>query len=136
MSALQCIVVSPEKTELDVRVEAVVVPLFDGEFGILKDHSPLIGRLGYGSLKLRQEGGSEQQYYVDAGFIQVADNVVSILTDRLLPISALKEADATKLLEQANSLPAKTVEARAIKEKAISQARAQLKIVGSSSSKQ
>ena len=56
MSDIQCVVVTPEKTEVDVRATSVTVPLFDGEMGILKGHSPLVGRLGYGVLRMQVDG--------------------------------------------------------------------------------
>jgi F-type H+-transporting ATPase subunit epsilon len=131
MSSLQCIVVSPERTEMDVVAESIVLPMYDGEFGILQGHSPVIGRLGYGCLKIRKSGQAEERYFVDAGFVQVSNNVVSILTDRLIAISQLSEADASRELEVANRMPSKTSEARAAKEKAISRARAQLRLLAS-----
>lgn len=130
MSSLQCIVVSPERTEMDVVADSIVLPMYDGEFGILQGHSPLIGRLGYGCLKIRRSGQNEERYFVDAGFVQVANNVVSILTDRMVPVSRLSEADASRDLEVALRMPAKNSESRAAREKAISRARAQLRLVG------
>ena len=131
MSSLQCIVVSPERTEMDVVAESIVLPMFDGEFGIVQGHSPVIGRLGYGCLKIRKSGQAEERYFVDAGFVQVSNNVVSILTDRLVAVSQLSEAEASRELEVANRMPSKTSEARAAKEKAISRARAQLRLLAS-----
>lgn len=131
MSSLQCIVVSPERTEMDVVAESIVLPMYDGEFGILQGHSPVIGRLGYGCLKIRKSGQAEERFFVDAGFVQVSNNVVSILTDRLIAISQLSEAEASRELEVANRMPSKTSEARAAKEKAISRARAQLRLLAS-----
>ncbi|MBN8602104.1 MAG: ATP synthase F1 subunit epsilon [Planctomycetes bacterium] len=130
MSSLQCIVVSPERTEMDVTAESIVLPMYDGEFGILQGHSPVIGRLGYGCLKIRKSGQNEERYFVDAGFVQVANNVVSLLTDRLVPVSQLSQEEATRELEVANRMPSKNSEARAAKEKAVSRARAQLRLLG------
>lgn len=116
---------------MDVVAESIVLPMFDGEFGILHGHSPVIGRLGYGCLKIRKSGQAEERYFVDAGFVQVSNNVVSILTDRLVAVSQLSEAEASRELEVANRMPSKTSEARAAKEKAISRARAQLRLLAS-----
>jgi len=115
---------------MDVTAESIVLPMFDGEFGILQGHSPVIGRLGYGCLKIRKSGQNEERYFVDAGFVQVSNNVVSILTDRLVPVSQLSQEEATRELEVANRMPSKNSEARAAKEKAVSRARAQLRLLG------
>ena len=80
-SSLRCVVVTPEQTVLDTTAEFIALPLFDGEVGIALHHSPMIGRLGYGELRIRN-GESTDRYYVDGGFVQIADNVVSVLTNR------------------------------------------------------
>lgn len=71
----------PEQTSLEQTAEFVALPLYDGEIGIGSDHAPLIGRLGYGEMRLKT-GNQTVSYYVDGGFVQVAGNVVSVLTNR------------------------------------------------------
>ena len=67
-----------------VAADFVALPLYDGEIGIAPGHSPFIGRLGYGELRV-VNGGGRTRYYVDGGFVQVADNLVSVLTKRAIP---------------------------------------------------
>src|SRR5277367_3965922 len=86
---LRCVVVTPEATILDRSAEFVALPLFDGEIGIGRGHSPLIGRLGYGELRLRSESGQSERYYVGGGFVQVAGNVVSVLTEEAVPAAQI-----------------------------------------------
>jgi F-type H+-transporting ATPase subunit epsilon len=81
--SFQCVVVTPEHAILDESVEFVALPMVDGELGVLHGRAPLIGRLGFGELRLQREG-STQHYYVDGGFAQVRDNVVTVLTSRAL----------------------------------------------------
>ncbi len=81
MSKLQIVIVTPESTALDKSVDSVIVPLFDGQKGILPGHAPMIGRLGPGDLKVTTDG-AEEIYTVDGGFVQVEGNVVSILTGK------------------------------------------------------
>jgi F-type H+-transporting ATPase subunit epsilon len=81
MAQLQVVIVTPEATALDKHVDSVVLPLFDGEKGILANHAPMIGRLGKGKLRIK-DGGSEESYEVDGGFVQIESNVVSILTGK------------------------------------------------------
>ena len=81
MSQLQIVIVTPETTTLDKSVDSVIVPLFDGQKGILPGHAPMIGRLGPGNLKVTT-GGTEETYTVDGGFVQVENNTVSILTGK------------------------------------------------------
>jgi F-type H+-transporting ATPase subunit epsilon len=79
----QCVVVTPERAVLDERVDFVALPMVDGELGVLHSRAPLIGRLGFGELRLKQ-GNSTERYYVDGGFAQVRDNVVTVLTSKAL----------------------------------------------------
>ena len=61
---LRCVVVTPEKAILDEPTDFVALPMFDGELGVLPGRLPLIGRLGYGELRVGQ-GGHVQRYFVD-----------------------------------------------------------------------
>jgi F-type H+-transporting ATPase subunit epsilon len=124
---LRLVVVTPETTLLDEMAEFVALPLFDGEIGIAPLHSPMIGRLGYGEMRVRSHGGA-QRYYVDGGFVQVVDDVVSVLTNRALPAAQLDKAVAAEQLETARRRPSNTPELMAIRDRAESQARAQLRV--------
>ena len=125
---LHCIVVTPEATALEQDAEFVALPLYDGEIGILPAHSPMIGRLGYGEMRIRSAGGATATYYLDGGFVQVADNVVSVLTSRAVPAARLNESAAQDQLETANQRRAGTPELAELRERAIAQARAQIRI--------
>jgi F-type H+-transporting ATPase subunit epsilon len=129
--ALRCIVVTPERTVVDTAADFVAVPLYDGEAGVLPGRAPLIGRLGYGELRVRV-GREVQRYYVDGGFVQVAENVVSVLTNRALPSEALDSGAANELLRTASARRAAGTEELAIRERLILQARGQLRVAARS----
>src|ERR671914_1053976 len=97
MAQLNCIVVTPEQTAVEEKAEFVALPLYDGEIGILPGHSPMIGRLGYGEMRIRSQG-QERRYYVDGGFVQVANDMVSVLTDRAVPATRVDEKAAQQQL--------------------------------------
>ena len=124
---MQVVVVTPEKTTLDEQAKEVTLPLFDGSIGILDNHAPMIGRLGFGELTLTV-GGSTQRYYVDGGFVQVADNVVSVLTGRAMPISDIDVASAKQALAAAEKMEGGSAEAVELKNRAVAQAKAQIKL--------
>jgi F-type H+-transporting ATPase subunit epsilon len=124
---LQVVVVTPEQTALEQEGEFVALPLYDGEIGIAVDHSPLIGRLGFGEMRIKA-GGKELLYYVDGGFVQVVDNVVSVLTNRAIPASKLELAAAQAALTAAQAKPVTTTELVAVREQAMLQARAQIRV--------
>src|SRR5215469_1283588 len=97
---LQLVVVTPEATVLDEAAQFVALPLYDGEIGIAPLHSPMIGRLGYGEMRVKH-GDRVSRYYVDGGFVQVVDDVVSVLTSRAVPAGALDAGVAAEQLSEA-----------------------------------
>lgn len=126
MAQITCVVVTPETTSLDAKTDFVALPLFDGEIGIGAGHSPLIGRLGFGEMRLRS-GGKVIRYYVDGGFVQVAEDIVTVLTDRAIPFEEIDGAAARRQLEEARKLPGNSDELYEIRERTIAQARAQIR---------
>ncbi len=127
MAQLHCVVVTPEATVLDELVDFVALPLFDGEIGIALGRSPLIGRLGYGELRL-VAGGQTRRFYVDAGFVQVANNEVSVLTNRAVPAASIDPAVAQEHLTQARHRKANSDESLAARDRLENQARGQLRV--------
>lgn len=127
MANLQCIVVTPEQTVLDTDADFIALPLFDGEIGIAPGRSPLIGRLGFGEMRLSR-GGEVERYYVDGGFVQIAKNVVSVLTSRVVAADKLQEETARGQIEAALKKPINTPELQEIRDRNLAQARAQLRV--------
>lgn len=124
---MRCVVVTPEATLVDDTADFVALPLFDGEIGIAPSHTPLIGRLGFGELRI-ESGDNERKLYVDGGFVEVAKDVISVLTNRAVEAKDLDLGAAEALLETALKLPANTDELLAIRDRTISQARAQIHV--------
>ena len=124
---LRCLVVTPEKTWLDQHVDSVVIPLFDGEMGILPGRSPVIGRLGFGELRTRR-GDSVSRYFIDGGFAQIKDDVVTILTNRAIPDDQIDVPSATQELAAAQSAKATTELDAQEKTKNVSRGRAKLRV--------
>ena len=124
--AIRCIVVTPERTEIDCEANSVKLPMFDGSLGVLPARSPMIGRLGFGTLHLDTAAGP-QQYFVDGGFAQVESNVVNVLTSRAISVDLLDVGEAEKALEDAHAMASSTPEQAQIKETAVRRARGQLR---------
>jgi F-type H+-transporting ATPase subunit epsilon len=127
MPDLTCIVVTPEQTVCEKPADFVVATLFDGEIGIGPGHSPLIGRLGYGELRIRR-GDQTDRFYIEGGFVEVMQDVVSLLTHRAIPADKLDAEAARQQLDTAASRPADAPGARAARDQAIAAARAQLRV--------
>jgi len=90
-NTLKCTIVTPERAVLDEAVDFVAVPMYDGELGVLPGRAPLIGRLGFGELRARR-GATTRRYFIDGGFVQVRDNVVSVLTSQAVPAEEITPA--------------------------------------------
>ena len=124
---IQCIVVTPERTWLDELVDSVVLPAYDGELGILTGHTPVIARLGYGELRTKA-AESVRRYFVDGGFAQVRDDVVTVLTHRAIPADQIDAAAASKELERAESERAVTDHEFADQQRAVARARGMIRV--------
>lgn len=125
MAQLKLSVVTPEKTLLECNADSITVPLFDGAKGILVNHAPMIGGLGPGILQVGTAGKSER-FFVEGGFVQVDNNVVSVLTNVAMPLSDL---NASQLEEKLADLKGQTPETPADKlarERQLTQTRAML----------
>ena len=127
--SLRCVVVTPERAVLDEPATFVVVPMYDGELGVLPGRLPLIGRLGFGELRLHQ-GNTVRRYYIDGGFAQVRDDVITLLTSRAVPAEEIKVDAAREALLTAQRAVAATPEQQAAQQRQQDRARAQLRIAG------
>jgi F-type H+-transporting ATPase subunit epsilon len=78
---LKVSVISPEAVLFEGDAESVVAPAFDGEVGILTGHAPMVTLLGRGVLRVGGASGG-RRFEVDGGFLQVADNLVRVVTER------------------------------------------------------
>lgn len=124
---MQCIVVTPEQTIYERPADFVALTLFDGEIGIAPHHTPMIGRLGCGEMRIHGEEGVDR-YYVERGFVEVLEDVVTVLTQRAVPAGEIDEVVAQEQLLSAQARPATTPEAVAARNRAVEQSRAQLRV--------
>lgn len=127
MSQVTCVVVTPEATVLQESADFVAAPLGDGELGVAPGRTPLIGRLGFGELRLRSATGT-RRFYIDGGFVQVADDTVTVLTNRAIPAERIDVEAARKQLAEAASRAPTTTEAFELRDRLVAQARAQLRV--------
>ena len=95
-------IVNPEKSFLS-REDAteVVVPAFEGEMGILKDHISIISFLKPGLLKVIDAAAVEETYYVEDGIIEFKNNCLSILTSNIFDIKKIDKNKVRDILTEA-----------------------------------
>ena len=94
-------IVNPEKSFLTKDdVTEVVVPAFEGEMGILKDHISIISFLKPGIIKVFT-GSEEENFYVDDGIVEFKDNSLSILTSSVFNLKNVDKKYVRESIEQA-----------------------------------
>ena len=101
-------IVNPEKSFLSKEdVTEVVVPAFEGEMGILKDHISIISFLKPGIIKI-QTKSSEEKYYVEDGIVEFKNNNLSILTSSIFNLKDVQKDKLQELLKNAQEEANKT----------------------------
>ena len=94
-------IVNPEKSFLVKEdVLEIVVPAFEGEMGILKDHISIISFLKPGIIKILSKSGDEK-FYVEDGIVEFKNNNLSILTSTILNLADIDESKQKDLLKKA-----------------------------------
>ncbi len=124
---IQCLIVTPEKTVVDQRAEFTALPLYDGEMGIAPGHTPMIGRLGSGEMRIRA-AGQTSRFYVEGGFVEVLDNVVTVLTSRAVPAEEIQPEVVAEQLRAAQRRPARSDDEFAERDRLAAQYRSQARV--------
>ena len=101
-------IVNPDKSFLSKDdVTEVVVPAFEGEMGILKDHISIISFLKPGIITIQAKSG-EEKYYVEDGIVEFKNNNLSVLTSSILNLKNIEKNKLEDLLklaeEEANKI--------------------------------
>lgn len=94
MAAFHFELVSPERLVFSGEVEAVVVPGTEGEFTVLKDHSPFMSTMKPGVVEIDETPAKKLRLFVRGGFAEVAPTGLTILAEQAIPV---EELDAAKL---------------------------------------
>ena len=125
---MNCVVVTPEKTIFDEEIDFAALPFYDGEYGVAAGHTPVIGRLGAGELRLTKPDQTTETWYVEGGFAEVLDNKILLLTAKAFPIEKLNLEEAEKNLEAVLNKQAVSEEAQLAKSQALDAARAKVRL--------
>ena len=95
-------IVNPEKSFLSKEnVSEVVVPAYEGEMGILKDHISIISFLKPGLVRVIDMNSAEETYYVEDGIIEFKNNCLSILTSNIFDIKKIDKNKVRDILVKA-----------------------------------
>ncbi len=92
-------IISPERSILETESSEVIIPSYEGEMGILKDHIPLITFLRPGIIRIINE--KEKTFFVEEGTVEFANNNLLILTSRAKEVSKMDKKLIEFLIEEA-----------------------------------
>ena len=101
-------IINPEKSFLSIEdVTEVVVPAFEGEMGILKDHISIISFLKPGIITIHSKSG-EEKFYIEDGIVEFKNNNLSILTSSIFNLNEVEKNKLQDLLKLAEEEASKS----------------------------
>ena len=121
-------VVTPEQKVLEAEVKSVALPAHDGEIGIMRSRAPLLVRLAPGALRADTDGGP-RTLYIDGGFAEMADNRLTVLTEAAIRPEELDGEAIEAAFTEARGLSIPDDAAFAERQRALTRARVQRKLL-------
>lgn len=98
----RCVLLMPEGSLLDCKAAAVTLPGHDGSIGILRNHAPMLCKLGMGIMSVRDIAGRDDAYYfIDGGFARVSENSLTVLAYDVVSFEHMEDADVEDLILKA-----------------------------------
>ena len=92
-------IVSPEKIFVSKEnVKEVVLPAYEGEMGILKDHISIISFLKPGIIKVYNSDNKEDNFYIEDGMVEFSNNCLIVLISKILDIKNLEKSEINKMI--------------------------------------
>jgi F-type H+-transporting ATPase subunit epsilon len=124
--------VSPERLLLSERVDMVVVPGEEGDFGVLPMHAPLISTVRPGVIQVYQDRQVTQRLFVAGGFAEVTHSRCTVLAETAMPVDEIDRAQVEQQLKDAREdvADAKTDEERKAAERQVAVGEAALQAAG------
>ena len=101
VEALKLDLISPEKLILSEDVDMVVLPGGEGDFGVMRGHSPVISTLRPGEIVIFEKNKVKNRIFIGGGFAEVNDQLCTILAEDVENIDDINRDEALKLLSVA-----------------------------------
>jgi len=99
----RCMIVTPTQELLDDDVTYASIPAWDGQHGIMHHQSPMLTKLGIGTLRLDFPEGGSRWYLVENGFAQMQNDVLTLLAQAATPAEKITMQEAQAELAEANA---------------------------------
>ncbi len=93
-------IISPDKTILKTKVIETIIPSYEGQMGILKDHISLITFLRPGIIILKESENQEKKYFVEDGTVEFSNNILLILTSTAYNLNNFDKNSLDKIIKE------------------------------------
>jgi len=125
----RCEVFTPQGPGESVEAASVVLPATDGLVGVLGGRAPLVAQMGSGPLTIKAIDGRRCEYFVQGGFAQMNDDVLTILAEGCVPVDQLDPEAVWDEIQQARQMPKETDAELARRDMALRTARLKFKLI-------
>lgn len=102
-TSFDCSIVTPTEEVFAGKVTYATLPAWDGQIGVMAGRSPLLTKLGIGSLRLDFAEGGSRWYLIDGGFAQVQNDKLTLLTESATPAEMIRASEAEKEYAEASA---------------------------------
>ncbi len=101
----RCVLLTPGGKLLDCKAGALVLPAHDGLRGVLRNHAPMLCKLGVGIVEVRQIAGRGDAFFlIDGGFARISENFVTVLAHEVTTFEGMERDEAERIVSRARSI--------------------------------
>lgn len=101
----RCVLLTPGAKLLDCRAGALVLPAHDGLRGVLRNHAPMLCKLGVGILEVRDIPDRADAFFlIEGGFARISENFVTVLAHEVTTFEGMERDEAERILSRARSI--------------------------------
>jgi ATP synthase F1 epsilon subunit len=98
------VLMTPQGTLIDCRTGSLMFPAHDGMQGVLRNHAPLLCKIGLGILQVRDIHDREDAFFlVNSGFARISENNITVLSHDVTTFEGLDKEQAEEMLSEAKS---------------------------------
>jgi len=99
------VLLTPGAKLLDCKAGSVVLPGHDGLMGILRNHAPMLCKLGFGMMEVKEILGREDAFFIiDGGFARVSENYLTVLAYDVTTFEGMERGEAEQMVSEARSI--------------------------------
>lgn len=101
------VLLTPKAKLLECRCGSVVLPAHDGQLGILRNHCPMLSKLGFGIMQVHEVVDRSDAYFIlNGGFVRVSENHITVLAYEVTTFEGMSPEHVEQLVHEAESVVA------------------------------